>query len=120
MAKKARKKLEEDAEPAFEFPPFDEAGFLWKEYELGTATMFAAAMALLLGIVGWALSAAGLIWPITLAIGFAGVAGGAFVIQRLRPYSYYYTKGDWAGLLALEFFGWFAIWFLLLNISPTL
>ena len=27
MAKKARKKMEEDAVPAFEFPPFDEAGF---------------------------------------------------------------------------------------------
>jgi hypothetical protein len=120
MAKKARKKLEEDAIPAFEFPEFDIAGFVWKEYELATATAFSGAIALLLGLATWILTASGLLWPISLAIGFAAVAGSAFLIQRVRVNSTYYTKGDWAGLIALEFFGWLAIWFLLLNISPTL
>ena len=50
MAKKARKKMEEDAVPAFEFPPFDEAGFVWKEYELATATALAGVLALALGL----------------------------------------------------------------------
>lgn len=118
MAKKARKKMEEDAVPAFEFPPFDEAGFVWKEYELATATALAGVLALALGLVCWVLSAVGLPWFVPLALGFVGVAGGVFLIQRLRPNSSYYTKGDWAGLIALEFFGWIAIWFLFLNISP--
>jgi len=36
----------------------------------------------------------------------------------LRTKSAIYTKGDWAGLIALEFFGWLALWFVLLNLSP--
>ena len=119
MAKKARKKMEEDAVPAFEFPPFDEAGFVWKEYELATATALAGVLALVLGLVAWILSAAGLNGYIPFGLGLAGIVGSVFLIQRIRPNSRYYTKGDWAGLIALEFFGWLAIWFLLLNISPT-
>jgi hypothetical protein len=119
MAKKARKKLEEDAGPAFEFPAFDEAGFVWKEYELATATAFAGLFALVIGLVTWALSAAGLPWFAPLGLGIAGIAGSVFAIQRLRPASRQYTKGDWAGLIALEFFGWLALWFVLLNISPS-
>jgi hypothetical protein len=119
MAKKARKKLEEDAIPAFAFPEFDAAGFVWKEYELATSTALAGVIALGLGLVAWILSAIGLNGYIPFGLGLAGVAGSVFLIQRIRPNSSYYTKGDWAGLLALEFFGWLAIWFLLLNISPS-
>jgi hypothetical protein len=117
VAKKARKKLEDDAIPAFDFPKFDEAGFVWKEYELATATALAGVLALLLGLVTWLLSAVGLPWFVPLPLGFAGVVGSVFLIQRVRPNSSYYTKGDWAGLIALEVFGWLAIWFVLLNIS---
>ena len=34
MAKKVRRKLEEEEASAFEFPPFDEVAFATKEYEL--------------------------------------------------------------------------------------
>jgi hypothetical protein len=118
MAKKARKKLEDDAIPAFEFPVFDEAGFVWKEYELAAATALAGVIALGLGLMGWILTGLGLNGFIPLGLGIAAMAGSVWLIQAIRPNSSYYTKGDWAGLLALEFFGWFAIWFLLLNIAP--
>jgi hypothetical protein len=118
MAKKARKKLEDDAAPGFEFPKFDEAGFVWKEYELATATWLAAVFALGLGLVGWVLTGLGLNGFIPFGLGIAGMVGSVFAIQWIRPNSKYYTKGDWAGLLALEFFGWLAIWFLLLNVAP--
>jgi|HubBroStandDraft_1064217.scaffolds.fasta_scaffold92858_2 putative Mn2+ efflux pump MntP len=118
MAKKARKKLEEDAEPAFEFPEFDAPGFLWKEYELLSATALAGVIALLLGVMGWAfVSVYPNAWP-PLGVGLIGLVGSVFLIQRLRPKSSAYTKGDWAGLIALEFFGWMAVWFLLLNVLP--
>jgi hypothetical protein len=119
MAKKARKKMEDDAVPAFEFPPFDDAGFLWKEYELATATAFAGVFALALGLMGWVLTGIGLNGFIPLGLGVLVMAGSVYLLQRIRPNAAHYTKGDWAGLLALEFFGWFAIWFLLLNLAPS-
>ena len=119
MAKKARKKLEE-AEPAFEFPEFDEGAFVWKEYEMASAMWLAALFTVALGLASWALTAAGIPWQAPLALGFGGIVGSMFLIQRLRPLSHAYTKGDWAGLVALEFFGWLALWFVLVNISSTL
>jgi hypothetical protein len=119
MAKKARKKMEDDAIPAFEFPTFDEAGFVWKEYELTSATVLAGIIALGLGLMGWILTGFGLNGFIPLGIGIVALAGSYFLIQAVRRNSSYYTKGDWAGLIALEFFGWLAVWFLLLNIAPS-
>jgi hypothetical protein len=119
MAKKARKKLEEAA-PPFEFPVFDEAGFVWKEYELAYATFLAGLVAVVAGIVSWAQTAAGLPYFVPLPIGFVLIIGGLFLVQRLRPGSYSYTKGDWAGLFMLEFFGWVALWFVLVNLAATL
>jgi hypothetical protein len=119
VAKKARKRLEEDAVPAFEFPKFDESGFIWKEFELTSATGLAGLLALVLGVVTWLLTSTGLNGYISLGIGIAGLVGSAFLIQMVRPNSRHYTKGEWAGLIALEFFGWFAVWFLLLNILPS-
>jgi hypothetical protein len=119
MAKKARKKLEDDAVPAFEFPEFDAPGFLWKEFELTGATGWAGLFALLLGVMGWLFTTSP--FPngfIPLGIGIAGIVGTVFFFQKFRPKSSAYTKGDWAGLIALEFFGWMAVWFLLLNILP--
>ena len=119
MAKKARKKMEE-AEPAFEFPVFDEAGFVWKELELTSATALAGLFAVVLGVVTWAMTVAGLPYYIPFPVGVAGMIGSLFVIQRLRDASYAYTKGDWAGLFVLGFFGWLALWFVLVNLSPSL
>lgn len=119
MAKKARKKLEEAAEPAFEFPEFDEPGFVWKELELASATWLAGVFLLIGGVVSWALTAATLPWFVPLPIGLAVIVGGLFVIRRVRTASHAYTKGDWAGLFMLEFFGWIALWFVLVNVTAV-
>ena len=117
MAKKARKKLEEEEEAAFEFPAFDESAFATKEFELGTGLLLVGLITLAIGVVSWALSVSGLPWFVPLLLGIVVIALSPFVIQRLRKLSSLYTKGDWAGLMAMEFFGWFAIWFVLLNLA---
>jgi hypothetical protein len=117
MAKKARKKLEEEEAAAFEFPPFDEVAFATKEFELGKGLLLAGIFTLAVGFGSWALSVSGIPWFVPVAIGIAVIAVSPFVIQRFRTLSSLYTKGDWAGLIAMEFFGWFALWFLLLNIA---
>jgi hypothetical protein len=118
MAKKVRRKPAEEEAPAFEFPVFDEAAFVAKEFELTIAVSLASAFAVLFGVLSWTLSVVGLLWYIVFPIGILLVALSPFVIQRLRPMWRVYTKGDWAGLIALEFFGWLALWFVLQNLSP--
>jgi len=116
MAKKARKKLEEDAEPPFEFPEFDEGAFVWKEFELDSATLLAGLVALGVGVLSSGITLAGLPWFVAFPVGLAGVILGLFGVRRIRPTSHAYTKGDWAGLFILEFFGWLALWFVLVNL----
>ncbi|HXW67532.1 MAG TPA: hypothetical protein VEL82_06640 [Thermoplasmata archaeon] len=118
MAKKARRKLEEEEEEAFEFPVFDEAAFARKEFELGTGLILAGLLTVILGVLGWILTASGLPWFAPLVVGLAVIAASPFLIGRLRTLSSQFTKGDWAGLIVLEFFGFLALWFLLLNIAP--
>jgi hypothetical protein len=119
VAKKARRKPDEDEEPPFDFPVFDEEQFATKEFELGTGLLLAGLFTVGIGVAAWALSVAGVPWfgPLLLAIGIMIVS--PFVIRRLRRLSSLYTKGDWAGLLALEFFGSLALWFLLLSLSSA-
>jgi len=118
MAKKARRKLEEEEEAAFEFPVFDETAFMNKEFELTYALTIACAFTLFLGVLCWAMTVAGLLWYVAFPVGVVLLALSPFLIRRLRTKSAIYTKGDWAGLIALEFFGWLALWFVLLNLSP--
>ena len=118
MAKKVRRKLEEEEEAAFEFPTFDEAAFATKEFELTWALTLAAVLSVLLGTLAWALSVVGLFWYEVFPLGVVVIAISPTVIGRLREKSSLYTKGDWAGLIALEFFTWLALWFVLLNLSP--
>jgi hypothetical protein len=118
VAKKARRKLEEEEEAAFEFPPFDETGFATKEFELGAGLLIVGILTLGIGFFSWALSVIGLSVYVPLGIGILVIALSPFLIQRLRTLSTLYTKGDWAGLIAMEFFGWFALWFLLLDLVP--
>ena len=49
MAKKVRRKLEEEEAAAFEFPVFDEVGFVTKEYELMGGVTVASVIAVALG-----------------------------------------------------------------------
>lgn len=118
MAKKVRRKLEEEQEPAFEFPPFDEAAFAEKEFELTYALLLATAITVVMGGLSWALSVSGLYWYIVFPIGILILILSPYIIRSVRSKSKIYTKSDWAGLLALEFFGWLALWFVLLNLSP--
>jgi hypothetical protein len=119
VAKKARRKLEEEEEQAFEFPVFDEASFATKEFELGSGLLLAGIVTVVIGLVSWAISTLGVTVWVPLALGIFVIVLSPIVISRVRERSSLYTKGDWAGLLALEFFGWFALWFLLLNLSST-
>jgi len=117
VAKKARRKLEEEEAAAFEFPVFDEVAFVVKEFEMASAVAIATVLTLVLGAVAWILTRSGIAWYFTFLVGLLGLVASPFVIQRVRARSDLYTKGDWAGLLALEFFGWLALWFVLVNLT---
>ncbi len=118
MAKKVRRKPDEaEEEEAFEFPVFDEAGFAAKEFELTTAVAIGAGIAVVLGALAWLATAAGLPWYLPFGLGFLVVIFSPYLLGRLRRGSSAYTKGDWAGVLALEFFGFLALWFLLVNLT---
>jgi Flp pilus assembly protein TadB len=119
MAKKARRKLEDEEEQAFEFPVFDEKGFAKKEFEIGSGVVLVGILTVAIGLVSWMISTLGVTVWVPLAMGIAVIALSPFLVMRLRDQSSLYTKGDWAGLLALEFFGWFALWFLLLNLTSA-
>jgi len=118
MAKKVRRKLEEEEQAAFEFPPFDEKAFSDKEFELTYALTIAGILSILFGVISWALSVIGVWWYAVFPLGIVLIAFSPMLIARLRSKSSVYTRGDWAGLVALEFFGWLALWFLLQNLSP--
>jgi len=119
MAKKVRRKLEEEEAAAFEFPVFDEVAFVRKEYELGVGLAIAGMLAVLAGLACWGLTIGGIAWYVPFLVGLLVTASTPFVIGRLRHGSRIYTKGDWAGLIALVFFAWLALWFVLVNISAV-
>jgi hypothetical protein len=119
MAKKVRRKLEEEEAEAFEFPTFDEGAFATKEYELTYAVALACVITVLMSILSWVLSVSGFYWYIVFPLGLVILGLTPTIIGRLREKSSLYTKGDWAGILALEFFGWLALWFVLQSLSPN-
>ncbi len=119
MAKKARRKLEDEEEAAFEFPAFDEEAFATKEFELGGGVLIVGILTLAMGLFSWALTLVGLIVYVPLGLGILVLAASPFIIRRVRERASLYTTGDWAGLLFLEFFGWFALWFALLDLVPV-
>ena len=119
MAKKARRKLEEEEASAFEFPPFDEQAYATKEFELGTGLAIAGGIAVGLGVLGWVLTVLGMPAYVPFALALTLIIASPFLIRRMRTLSNLYTTGDWASLVMLEFFGFLALWFLLLNLSPT-
>ncbi len=116
MAKKARKKLEEAAEPPFQFPTFDLGGFLTHEFEMTTATTIALIVAVLLGLLSWALGVVGLPWFVPVVLAFVLIAVVPILLTRLRDETKIYTKGDWASMFLMEIFGWLGFWFLFANL----
>ncbi|MGA7922898.1 MAG: hypothetical protein WCA77_02860 [Thermoplasmata archaeon] len=120
MAKKVRKKPDEEAEfRNFQFPEFDEAKFYRHEFDQTYATVAAIAVALLLGVVSYLVDTVGFLLFVPPILGIAGVAFSPWLIQRVHVPQTPFTKGEWAGLFLLEIFGWLGVWFLLLNVFPT-
>jgi hypothetical protein len=119
VAKKVRRKLEEEEAAAFEFPAFDEAAFVRKEFELGMGLVLAGVLAIVAGFACWTLTVSGVPWWGPFLLGLLFVAITPIVIGRIRPSTRIYTKGDWAGLIALVFFSWLALWFVLVNVVST-
>jgi hypothetical protein len=124
VAKKARKKLEEDAEiSSFQFPEFDERTFIAHEFEQTIATGFAIVVAVGLAAVSFGIdrglsgfSQPTLQWLVPLALSIALIAFSPLILQRLRTGAPEYTRGDWASVILLEIFGWLGFWFLFSNV----
>lgn len=117
MAKKVRSRGETVAEePGFEFPVFDERAFLDKEYEISRGMAIAGLLAIAVGIACWAGTSAGLPWYVQVVFGLLGLIAVYPVVHALHPRAHVFTNGDWATLFAVVFFGWLAIWFVLLNL----
>ncbi|MCI4351421.1 MAG: hypothetical protein L3K15_07915 [Thermoplasmata archaeon] len=122
MAKKARRKAEEKEEEShlFQFPEFDELKFILHELEQSIALAVAFIITVGLAVISWAYdrtTTTFLFLPLLVGIGV--IAFSPTVIQRLRPQAQDYTKGDWAGLIVVEFLGWLGLWFLFLNVAPV-
>lgn len=124
MAKKAVRKMEEDDEYRnFEFPVFDEAKFLRHEFEQTYATLLAFLFAIVIAAISLGIATATAPALGTTTAGLAAFAAGLvvlvatpYLVQRLRPSSTEYTRGEWAALLLLEIFGWLGVWFLLTDL----
>lgn len=113
MAKKAVRRLEEDDEYRnFEFPEFDEGKFLRHEFEQTYATLLAFVFAIAIGFASFAVTRTALGALAGFAIGLVLIVATPYLVQRLRPSSSEYTRGEWAALLLLEIFGWLGVWFL--------
>jgi hypothetical protein len=118
VAKKARRRLDEQAEEnAFDFPVFDEAAFAAKEFQLTGAVISSGGLALVLGAFAWFCTSLGLGWYVPFPLAFLIVLLSPWFLGKLLRSSTLFTKGDWAGLLALEFFGFLAVWFVLVNVA---
>lgn len=116
MAKKAKRKKEDDPAPSFQFPVFDASQFLAHESEMTVATTIALLVAVGLGVLSWALESAGTPWFVPVVLAFAIMAALPVVLPKLRTTAAAYTKGDWAGLVLMELFGWLGFWFLFADV----
>ncbi len=120
MAKKAKRKLEEDDEyKSFQFPEFDDTKFLAHEFEQTYATAIAFGVAGAMAVVAYLIDRANVPAVVAVVASILILLSAPFLIQRLRPLSTEYTKGDWAGLIVMMLFGWLGLWFVLLNVFPV-
>ncbi|HTT26110.1 MAG TPA: hypothetical protein VMH90_04005, partial [Thermoplasmata archaeon] len=108
----------EDAEPGFEFPEFDEPGFLRHEFEQFYATIIAFVLGVVVGIAAYVVGRLAVPVAVPFGVGIAGVVVGTLLIRQVRPASSEYTKGDWASLVVLIFFGFLGFWLLFAGLSP--
>lgn len=123
MAKKAKKKLEEDDDyKAFHFPHFDVVEFIHYELEQTSATVMAVVAALAVALLSWGLTVYGMgiqlevaFALVSLMIGFVVMGLFPFLVRWAREKAPTYRTGDWATLLLIYLFLWLGIWNLLLN-----
>lgn len=117
MAKKARKRLEEEEESrAFTFPAFDEIEFMFHELEQSRATLIALILTVSLGVASWLLQRFVGLWFVPVLVGIAVIAFSPTLVQRVRPKATEYTRGEWATLIMLQLFGWLGLWFLFFDL----
>lgn len=119
MAKKVKKKIDEDEEyKKFRFPDFDVPGFIEHELEQTSATFLSVLLAVAVSVLSWWLTARGGVTfaIVSLVIGAGVAAAFPFLVLRLREKATEYRKGDWATLLALYIFMWLGLWSLFLNL----
>jgi hypothetical protein len=117
VAKKVRRKPDEEAEEkAFDFPVFDEAAFADKEFRLTWGIALGSTVAVLLGAFAWFCTSVQLGWYVPFPIAFLLVLLSPWLLGRAVRGSTKFTTGDWAGIVALEFFGFLAVWFVLVNV----
>ncbi len=119
MAKKARRKLEEEEEAKFEFPEFDVRAFVTHEFEQYYATLIAFGFGVLLGLLVYLIGLAKLPVEVPVLAGVAGTVAAVLAIREMRPASWDYTKGDWASLVVLVFFSFLGVWLLLADVLPA-
>ena len=118
MAKKVRRKPDEEAEEkAFDFPVFDKTAFASKEFQLTWAVVLGAVVAVVLGAFGSFCTGSHLPWYVPFPVGFLLVLLSPWLFGWVLPSSTTFTKGDWAGVVALEFFGFLGVWFVLVNVG---
>ncbi|MCI4335420.1 MAG: hypothetical protein L3K04_07340 [Thermoplasmata archaeon] len=113
MAKKGRQKIEERESTAFEFPVFDERAFIRHELDLSWATAIALAVSVLIGLASAAIVQIGVSFTISILVGVLGIVAIPSIIGAVRTTHEEYTKGDWAGVIAVAVFVWLGVWFLL-------
>ena len=126
MAKKVRKRLEEDQKlKEFEFPRFDVRKFILHELEQSYATALALSCALVVAAASWWLTVQGLgnpgvgLLPFalgSLALGIGGTFVMVFLVRKVRPLAEEYRRGDWAGLIVTYLFLWAGLWALLVDV----
>jgi hypothetical protein len=119
VAKKAKRKIEEEEEAKFDFPVFDDRAFVTHELELTWATLIAFGLAVLAALLS-TIGQRALAPVIGLAIGVAFLIGGPLLIRNLRISSGDYTKGDWAGVILILFFAWLGLWFLFQSVASAI
>jgi hypothetical protein len=116
VAKKVRRRPDEEAEEkAFDFPVFDEASFAAKEFALTNGVLLASGIAIALGAFSWVCTSLGAPWYLPFPVAFLLAVLSPAFLGRLLPGSSAYTRGDWAGMVALEFFGFLGVWFVLVK-----
>ncbi len=127
MAKKVKKKIEEDDQyKAFSFPEFDVRGFIHHELEQTSATAFAIFLSIGVALVSWYLTSYGEAINLTTSlavvsavIGIIGAVVLPLLIRFFREKAGEYRTGDWATLIAIYVFLWLGLWSLLLNFGTA-